>query len=102
MSRRARWSLLLSCCGLAALLSPSAWRVLAEGPVGSPPKASVGVTPAVALALTAASQPLPTALPEAPGRVAPSHPGPRRPGAASAGPPADPASGAEALAQRAR
>ena len=35
MSRRARWGLLLSCCGLAALVAPSAWEVLDAGSTGA-------------------------------------------------------------------
>lgn len=34
MSRRVRWGLLVSCCGLAALVAPSAWQVLEARPIG--------------------------------------------------------------------
>ena len=50
MSRRARWGLLLSCCGLAALVAPSAWEVLdagstGEGALGADPLAKLQERP---------------------------------------------------------
>lgn len=110
MSRRARWSLLLSCCGLAALVAPSAWGVLTAGAASSSAKASVGVTPEVAL-VSSSPQRARTAPPEP--RAASSETALSRPGVAAAASRALPAGagssaessrapGAEALAQRAR
>jgi hypothetical protein len=111
MSRRARWSLFLSCCGLAALVMPSAWGVLTAGAVGASSKASVGVTPEVALVRS--GQPAATSSPERSAHAesldaAPSHVGrtpvASRAHAAGAGLSAESARvrGADALAHRAR